>query len=216
VSLGVFGGTFNPIHFAHLRLAEEAREALGLARVLFIPSADPPHKKRELAGASHRLEMVARAIAANPSFEALTLELDRPGPSYTVETLQLLRKRYPGRSLWFLMGSDTLAELHTWHEPETLLGLTNLAVARRPGSADEPLAALISGKLAEGFHAAAGRLVHRSGTEIRSIPFAPLDISASDIRRRISHGASVRYLLPEAIIDYIEKHRLYQLDQEGA
>jgi nicotinate-nucleotide adenylyltransferase len=210
VSLGVFGGTFNPVHFAHLRLAEEVREALGLERVLFIPSADPPHKSRQLASAAQRLEMVELALASNPAFEALDLELRRPGPSYSVDTLRALSRLYAGQRLWFLLGSDTLAELDSWRDPEQLVGLADFAVVGRPGSGHAQLASLLPERLAEHFRPGPNGLEHDSGHEIRSIPFPALEISASDIRRRIARGASVRYLTPDAVIDYIEKHRLYQ------
>ena len=210
MNLGVFGGTFNPVHFAHLRLAEEVRETLGLERVLFLPSADPPHKRRELASARQRLEMVELAIAANPRLEARDLELERSGPSYTVDTLGELRRRQPARTLWFLMGADSLTELHTWRQPGRIFELANLAVVARPGTAERALSALLPDSLADGFHEGPAGLEHESGHEIRMIPFLPLAISASDIRRRIARGASIRYLVPDAVIDYIEKHRLYQ------
>ncbi len=210
MSLGVFGGTFNPVHLAHLRLAEEAREALGLERVLFIPSADPPHKSTDLASATQRLRMVELAIASNPSFDALDLELERTGPSYTVDTLCELTHRYDDQLLWFLMGTDTLTELGSWYEPEKLVGLTNIAVVARAGSAQRSLESLLPEHLASLYVSVQGRLRHSTGREVRSIPFAPLDISASDVRRRVARGASIRYLVPDAVIEYIEKHRLYQ------
>ncbi len=210
MSLGVFGGTFNPVHLAHLRLAEEVREALALERVLFVPSADPPHKQSELAAATQRLEMVQLAIASNPSFEALDLELQRPGPSYSVDTLRALAERYAGQPLWFLMGTDTLAELDTWHEPETVVGLTNIAVVGRPGSTHCALELLLPERLAGSFVSGPGLLRHASGHEIRSVPFPPLGISASDIRRRVARGASIRYLVPDTVIDYIQKKGLYE------
>lgn len=210
MSLGVFGGTFNPVHLAHLRLAEAAREALALERVLFIPSADPPHKSHDLASAAQRLEMVELAIASNPSFEALDLELRRAGPSYSIDTLHALSELYPGQALWFLMGTDTLAELDTWREPEALFGLANIAVVGRPGSTRRSLESLLPGRLAAGFVAGPDGLQHGSGHEIRSVAFSPLDISASDIRRRIGRGASIRYLVPDAVAEYIDKNRLYE------
>ncbi len=210
MSLGVFGGTFNPVHLAHLRLAEEAREVLGLERVLFIPSADPPHKSADLASATHRLQMVEIAIASNPSFDALDLELERTGPSYTVDTLRELTHRYDDQELWFLMGTDTLTELGSWYEPEKLVGLTNIAVVARAGSAQRSLESLLPERLASLYVPLPGRLRHSTGREVCSIPFSPLDISASDIRRRVARGASIRYLVPAAVIEYIEKYRLYQ------
>ena len=210
MSLGVFGGTFNPIHFAHLRVAETVREALDLERVLLIPSADPPHKSRRLTSATHRLEMVKLASASNPSLETLDLELKRPGPSYTVDTLRALSRRYKGQQLWFLLGTDTLTELDSWHEPKTLLGLANFAVVGRPGFEQQPLESLLPERLAGSFIAGPNVLKHESGREIRSVPFPPLGISASDIRKGIARGASIRYLVPDAVIEYIEKHHLYQ------
>ncbi len=210
MSLGVFGGTFNPVHLAHLRLAQEVRESLALERVLFVPSADPPHKQLDLAGARQRLEMVQLAIASNPSFEALDVELQREGPSYSVDTLRVLSQRYAGQPLWFLMGTDTLAELDTWHDPETFVGLTNIAVVGRPGSAHCALELLLPERLAASFVSGPGLLRHASGREIRSVPFPPLSISASEIRRRVARGASIRYLVPDAVIDYIQKNGLYE------
>ena len=216
MSLGVFGGTFNPLHVAHLRLAEEAREMLGLRRVLFVPSASPPHRDAPRVSAAQRLEMVYRAIASNPSFEALTLELERPGPSFTVDTLQELTKQHPGERLWFLMGSDSLAELDTWREPERIFTLASIAVAARPDRPGGSLLSQLPPSLAGGFRETPHGLEHASGTEIRGVPFTPLAISASDVRRRIARGSSVRYLVPNAVIDYIEKHRLYEPDQEDS
>ncbi len=210
MSLGVFGGTFNPVHLAHLRLAEEVRETLALERVFFIPSADPPHKSHGLASATQRLEMVKLASASNPSFEALDLELQRPGRSYSVDTLRVLSQRYAGEPLWFLMGTDTLAELDTWYEPETLVGLANIAVVGRPGSARRSLESLLPERLVGSFVVGPDLLTHGSGRVIRSIPFSPLGISASDIRQRVARGTSIRYLVPDAVIEYIEKNHLYE------
>ncbi|MFQ5513842.1 MAG: nicotinate-nucleotide adenylyltransferase [Myxococcota bacterium] len=216
MSLGVFGGSFNPIHFAHLRLAEQARETLGLERVLFVPSASPPHKSADLAPARRRLEMVAIAIATNPCFEVLDLELERGGPSYTVDTLRLLSERHRGACLWFLLGSDSLAELDTWRDPEGILELCSLAVAGRPGTARAPLESLLPASLARQFRRTPRGLEHTSGQEIRAVPFGPQAISASDIRERAARSASLRYLVPDGVIDYIVKHRLYAPRQEEA
>ena len=115
MSLGVLGGTFNPIHVAHLRLGEAAREALGLERVLFVPAGDPPLKAAGVASAAHRLEMVKLATADNPGFEVADLELSRAGPSYTVDTLDELRRRRPEEELWFVLGADAFSELESWY-----------------------------------------------------------------------------------------------------
>jgi len=133
VKLGVLGGTFNPIHLAHLRLAEELRETLELERVLLIPAGEPALKRSDVAPAAHRLEMVRRATASNPALEVDDLELRRGGPSFTVDTLRTLRARHPTAALWFLVGADTLPELESWREPERLFELASFAVATRPG-----------------------------------------------------------------------------------
>ena len=212
MNLGVFGGTFNPVHVAHLRVAEEVREALGLAKVLWIPSADPPHKRGSIAPARRRLEMVRLATASNPAFETLDLELSRPGPSYTVDTLAQLREIHPDARLWFLIGADALEEVHTWHRPERLFELASFAVFSRPGTPSRPLPERLAPDLARLFRAGPTRLEHREGHELREVAVPQLDVSASDLRRRIARGASVRYLVPDPVIDYIEKHRLYRED----
>jgi nicotinate-nucleotide adenylyltransferase len=192
VSLGILGGTFDPIHLAHLRIAEEAREALALARVLFVPAADPPWK-RAVASYADRLEMVRLAVAPNPAFEASDVEGGRPGPSYTVETLEELRSRFPDEPLWFIVGADAFAEIERWHHAPRLFELASFAVLERPGSpsATGPIPA--------------GARVRRLGTTL-------LEVSASDLRRRVARGESLRYLVPDAVIDYIEKHHLYRED----
>jgi nicotinate-nucleotide adenylyltransferase len=212
VTLGVVGGTFNPIHLAHLRVAEEVREALGLDRILLIPSADPPHKGAGLAPAEQRLEMARLAAASNPRFEVLPLELGRTGPSFTVDTLGQLGRERPGDRLWFVIGSDAFAELDTWYRPEALFELASFAVVRRPGHDGRPLGALLPPRLAGLFEMTADALIHASGHEVREIPISQLDISATDIRRRIARGASIRYLVPDAVREYIEKHALYRED----
>jgi len=208
VNCGILGGTFNPIHCAHLRLAEVAREALGLARIAFIPASQPPLKHRDVAPASDRLAMVERAIANNPAFEVLRLELERQGPSYSVDTLRELRRSRGAERFWFILGSDALRELHLWHEPAAFLELTSIAVAARPGS-EAPLEELLPESLRGQFRRGEQGLVHDSGQEIRQIPFAPLEVSASEIRRLHSRNRSIRYLVPDPVLDYIEKRGLY-------
>lgn len=212
MKLGILGGTFDPIHLAHLRLCEELREALALDRVLLIPAGDPPLKRAGVTAAPHRLEMVRRAIASNPALEADDLELRRCGPSYTVDTLAALRARHPGAELWFLLGADALADLESWHQPARLLELANFAVATRPGYV-RPLRELLPRALATPFRDASlgGRpgLLHANGNELRAVSSTPLEISAREIRRRAAAGESIRYLVPDDVREYITKHRLY-------
>lgn len=195
--VGVLGGTFDPIHCAHLRIAEEARERLELDRVLFVPAAHQPLKPRPAAAARDRLEMVRLAVASNPAFEALDLEIERPGPSYTVDTLRALAARLPGARLWFIVGGDALPELDRWREPGALVELAGFAVVPRPGQAD-PLRARVPASL------------RGPGSEWVEVPCPRLDISATDIRRRVAEGRSIRYLVPDAVLEYVEKRRLYQ------
>jgi len=209
VALGLLGGTFNPVHVAHLRLAEVAREALELASIAFIPAAQPPLKRAGVAPAAARLEMVELATASNPHFQVLDLELERDGPSYTADTLEALRARHPEHALWFLLGSDALADLESWQRPERLFELANLGVAARNGDS-RPLADLLPGRFASAFERGPRGLVHRaSGHEIRPVAFSPLAVSARAIRARVPSGRSIRYLVPDAVIEYIGKHGLY-------
>ncbi len=209
MNLGVLGGTFNPIHLAHLRLAEEMRESLALERVLLVPAGDPPLKHRGIAPAAQRLEMVRRASATNPALETCDLEVRRAGPSYSVDTLAELRARMPSTALWFIVGADTLPDLEKWHDPERLFSLAHFAVATRPGH-PQSLRELLPAALAHAFRDGPRGLVHTSGNEVRAIPFTPLAISASDIRRRVARGASIRYLVPDEVLEYVRKHQLYR------
>lgn len=214
MNLGILGGTFNPVHVAHLRVAEEVREALALDRVLFVPSADPPHKSRDLASATHRLEMTLRATASNPAFEVLDLELHRRGPSYTVDTLRTLSERHTGARLWFVIGTDAFREIDTWYAPERLFELASFAVMPRPGAETRDLAALLPKPLRTAFRATPHGLTHASGQEVRGVAVSALAVSATDIRRRIARGASIRYLVPDVVLEYIEKHHLYAPREE--
>lgn len=209
MKLGVLGGTFNPIHLAHLRLAEELSEELALDRVLFIPAAEPPLKPSGVVSAQARLEMTRLATADNPRFEVLDLELHRSGPSYTVDTLRELTQRYPGTRLWFLIGTDAIAELDQWHQPEQLFELASFAVATRPGS-PLPLQKLLPARLAQLFRKQGEALLHASGNEMRVIQFTPLHVSSTDIRQRVRSKRSIRYLVPEAVAEYIQKQHLYE------
>jgi len=211
VSLGVFGGTFNPIHLGHLRAAEQVVEALGLERLLFVPSGAPPHKgSAALAPAELRLDWVERSIADNKHFEVDALEIRREGPSYTIDTLrEIVERTAPVRPV-FVIGSDALREVGTWREPAGVLALAHVAVMARPeprgAGTGADLRDILPGELtaaydfADGGHS--GR--HRSsGVWIRWLPIEPLDISATDIRARVQAGNSIRYLVPESVRDSV-------------
>jgi nicotinate-nucleotide adenylyltransferase len=195
---GVFGGTFDPIHVAHLAVAEAARDTFGLRRVLFVPAAQPPHKPgRAITPVEHRLAMVEAAVVGNPAFEVSRIEVDRDGPSYTVDTLAALCDADPRQRLALIVSADSYAELPTWHEPERILELAALIVAPRDGyAAPDP------DFLARTYPAANAAVAFLSGPHIR--------LSASEIRAQAAAGRSVRYLVPDAVAAYIGDHGLYQ------
>lgn len=196
--LGVFGGTFDPPHLGHLVLAEAAADHLGLARVLFVPAGAPPHKEASAvrAGADHRLAMTRLAIAGNARFALARTDIDRPGPHYTVDMLRLLRDEYPHSDLVLLIGGDSLRDLPTWSRPQELIALARLGVLRRPAD-DIDLAAL-------------ERAIPGLTARVEWIPAPRLDISSSAIAAAIAAGRSVRYLVPDAVLAYIEAHGLYK------
>jgi len=198
MKLGVMGGTFDPIHYGHLAAAEEARMQLKLERVLFAPVRIPPHKPdEEILALEHRLAMVELAIASNPHFSLSRVDIDRPAPYYTIDTIAILREEWQvGRyDIHFIMGSDSFADILTWHRPQKLLELCHLAVMARPGYEIDLLA------LEASLPGASSRI------QLLDMPF--LDISSSDLRRRVGEGLSIKYLLPEAVESYIHAHHLY-------
>ncbi|CAG0944518.1 MAG: putative nicotinate-nucleotide adenylyltransferase [Rhodocyclaceae bacterium] len=209
--LGLLGGTFDPIHYGHLRLAEEAREALGLSGLCWIPAGQPPHRAAPRVAAAHRLEMVRRAVAGNPAFTVDDAETRAPGPSYTVTTLERLRATMPECPLVLLMGADAFLGLAAWHRWRELLDLAHLGVATRPGFPLSPetwpaeLARTCAGRLG----GAADALRTSPAGRVVGFPMTPLDISASLLRARLAGGLSVRYLLPDPVREYIEAHHLY-------
>ncbi len=185
--LGVYGGAFDPPHLGHLVAASDACDALGLHRLLWIPSAVHPLKAVRTA-ADVRLEMVRAAVADDPRFAADDLELRRTGPSYTVDTLRELRAREPGAQLFFLTGADNLADLPRWREPDEVARLATLAVVSRAGDAlpaDAPYPAV-------------------------SVAVTRVDVSSTEIRRRVAAGLSIRYLVPEAVRAVVDRERLYR------
>lgn len=214
---GILGGTFNPIHIAHLRIAEEVRETCALDRVLFIPAAAPPHKNvAEEVPFAQRLAMVEAAIADNPAFFASDLESRRPGKSYSVHTLEILRRKGPNDELFFIIGMDSFCDIASWKEYPRLFELANIVVAARPGSVVNEPQSLLPVAIREEFcyDYASKSLSHRSGTRVIFIEETCLDISSTRIRRLAAEGRSVRYLVPPAVEAYISSHGLYR-GQEG-
>ncbi|MEZ4332056.1 MAG: nicotinate-nucleotide adenylyltransferase [Myxococcota bacterium] len=215
--IGLFGGTFNPIHLGHLRAAEEVREALGLAGIAFIPSNVPPHKRTEegdpIAPAAQRLAWVERAIAGHAPFSIDRVELDREGPSYLVDTLSTIRKRDPdGPPPVFIVGEDAFAEMGEWRSPDALFGLADLAVMTRPPGRMDDLEARMPAVVRDRFEFEAGGRIARhssAGTRIDLVPITALDISSSRIRRACREGRSIRWLVPESIRESIERSRCY-------
>lgn len=201
-ALGLMGGTFDPVHLGHLAIAEEAREALGLARILFIPAAIPPHRPAgSVAAAEDRAAMVAVAIDGNPAFEMSRIELERAGPSYTSDTVEALAaaERAAGREpdLTFILSAETLRQLPTWHAPERLLDACRIAVVPRDGYPAPSRA-----WLAERFPGRDGRIDFLTAPR--------LEVSSTVIRERVAAGRSIRYLVPPAVAAYIDDHGLYR------
>lgn len=200
--LGIYGGTFDPVHYGHLLLAESAREQLRLDEVWFMPAAVPPHKReRELTAAKQRVEMLDLAIAGNPAFRVSKLELDRGGVSYTVDTLQAIKDQQPDAELFLLMGADSLRDLLTWREPARICELAWPVVSRR-ADAPEPdyrqLAHLMS----------PDRLAAMEGMRLE-MPIVQL--SSTDLRARAAAGKSLRYRTPRAVEQYIKAQKLYSV-----
>ena len=196
MNIGILGGTFDPIHMGHLVVAEEARTKLGLREVLFVPAGQPWLKQdRNITPAVHRIEMVRLAIADNPHFKLSTLEVEHPGPSYTVDTLTVLQKQLGNEaSLFFVLGRDTLAELPLWKEPRKVVQLCRLVVPPRLGSKDlKHLEEAIPGLL----------------NRVIQLDMPVIGVSSSEIRQRLAQGLTIRYLVPLEVEKYITEHRIY-------
>lgn len=211
MKLGLLGGTFNPVHLGHLRIAEAAREAAGLAEVLFIPAADPPHKP--LAGEvafELRYAMVQRAIADHPAFAVTDIEARRQGKSYTVETLTALRADRSKDELYFIVGSDSFLEIGLWHRYAEIFSLASLVVVSRPGSlVTHPLQQLPVDVRGVFYQESTDCLRHVSGTTIRFVEDCRLEISSSHLRDLVAEGRSLRYLMPHDVSTYIAQKGLY-------
>ena len=199
--LGIFGGTFDPVHYGHLLLAECCREQCRLDRVWFLPTATPPHKlSAEITPADHRAEMLSLAIAGNAAFEVCRYELDRGGVNYTADTLAHLRQEDPDRELFFLMGGDSLADLPTWREPARICELATLVVVQRPGMTELNFDSLSGALSADQIDAIRRHLVE----------MPRIDLSAREMRALVAAGKSIRYRTPRSVEKYIETHGLYR------
>lgn len=184
----MFGGTFDPPHVAHLALAERAREQLRLDLVLFVPAARPPHKrKRPVSDAATRVTLTRLAVRGNAAFRVSTIEIERDGPSFTVDTLRELQLAHRRAKLYLLLGQDSLVDFRTWRHPEAIRRLATLVVAARPGT-------------------------RRTGPQrgVRWLASPALDVSSRDLRRRVGRGESIRYLVPEAVNEWIRRKGLYR------
>ncbi|MGH7554419.1 MAG: nicotinate-nucleotide adenylyltransferase [Longimicrobiales bacterium] len=186
--VGLFGGTFDPPHSGHLIVAQDALIRLGLDRLIFIPAATPPHKQdREITPAAIRLAMLRAATAEDPRFEVDDLEIRRAGPSYTVDTLRAYLSAQPDAELFLIVGADQYEEMNTWHEADEVRRLARLAVLSR-----------------------AGCVAEQANEHVAAVPVTRIDISATDIRKRIRAHEPIRYLVPAAVEELITRHRLYR------
>ena len=210
--LGLLGGTFDPIHHGHLRLAEEAWDGLGLDSVLLIPAGSPPHRNTPRTSAEHRLAMVQLAAEANDHLKVDAAEVRAEGPSYTVLSLERLRALHgPDQPLVLLVGADAFLGLATWHRWKDIFTLAHIAVATRPSHVleVEHMAPALAEEFQQRLHRGASALQEAPAGYIVPFGITPLDISATAIRAALSTGRSPRYLLPEAVVDYIGRHQLY-------
>lgn len=196
-AIGIIGGAFDPIHYGHLIIAEEARVELGLEKVVFVTAGIPPHKKDyEVSDAEHRHAMTCLATASNPCFECSRMELDRPGPSYTVDTIEVFKKTIgEGTDIFFVSGVDAILEILTWHEPHRLKSMCKLVAATRPGYDLNDLR---------------HRLPQEFMDQVIFMETPGVHISSTDLRERARMGKSIKYMVPEQVEAYISTHGLYR------
>ena len=212
--IGLFGGTFNPIHYGHLRPAQEIGAWLNLNPVIFIPASDPPHKeKREILPGALRAQMVRLAVADNPRFSFSDVEINRPGKSYSVETVSYFRGHFGEESeLYFILGLDAFLEIGTWKDPAILFTLCHFVIMTRPGFEKKFTPDHLPVDLAHNFcyDAGKGGYMHKSGYGVFPREITALDISSTRIRESVRNGVSIKYLLPPVVEEYIAEQQLYQ------
>ncbi|HLH80885.1 MAG TPA: nicotinate-nucleotide adenylyltransferase [Chthonomonas sp.] len=194
--LGIIGGTFDPIHYGHLFVAEESRVRFRLDKVLFVPAGIPPHKKNEeITPPKHRYAMTVIGIHGNPAFECSSIEIDRGGVSYTIDTLISLREQYPQDEFFYITGIDAVCDLLTWHRHQDVMRMARFIAAARPGYSLNRLR---------------DRLPLEYLENILLLGSTMLDISSTELRYRVRHNLPIRYLTPDGVVEYIRKHRLYR------
>lgn len=199
--LGILGGTFDPPHNAHLILAQHAYEQLELDKVLFVPAGVPPHKNGTRTSVGDRLAMLEAVLSDNPHFEISRVDIDRPGPHYTIDTIRILQEQNPDAELFFIMGGDVFRDLPNWERPQDLFATAKLAVAvmRRPGVDGSDLRADMHGNIIPDLE---------NHTIMLTSPL--IEFSSTDIVERLMNGKSVRYMVPQPVLEYIEEHGLYK------
>jgi len=199
-SVAIIGGSFDPIHYAHLRLGEQICEQYAVGLVVYVPNRLSPLKEEgNVSAAQDRYAIVELAVADNPRFAVCDCEIDRPGPSYSIDTIRALRQMLSSEvEILFVTGADTILDLPEWREPDAIMGESRVVAARRPGFDLDRMSAVLGPRRA-------------SNIELLDMPM--MDISSNDIRHRVSQGRSIRYLTPPVVIDYIKRHNLYQAAQ---
>lgn len=198
-NVGMLGGTFDPIHYGHLAIAEDCGAQLGLEVVLFVPAGGPPHKQgRAISPAADRLAMVERAIATNPRFGLSRIDVERPGLSYSVDTVRALQAQLgPETRIFFIVGADSLIDLPTWREPDQLSHLCQIVAVNRPGYAQVDLARLEA-------------TIPETTRRIIQLTTPGIDVSSTQLRQRVAEGRPIRYLVPDPVLAYIQEHGLYR------
>jgi len=215
MKLGIFGGTFNPIHYGHLRAAEEAKEKIGLDKVIFIPSGNPPIKTKDLIESSYRYAMTRLATGSNDNFVVSDIELKETEKSYTVNTLQQLGKAYAGDKLFFILGIDAFLDITNWWQPERLISMVDFILMTRPGFdfvdiKKSPYITKYSIQNTVSENTVSEFWLLTSGKKVFPVKTTPLSISSTQIRRLLKDRSSIKYLLPEAVEDYIYTNNLYK------
>jgi nicotinate-nucleotide adenylyltransferase len=209
--LGIMGGTFDPIHTGHLLAAEGARWHVKLDEVVFVPTGQPWQKPVVVADPEDRYRMTELAIASNPAFSVSRVELDQPGPTYTVETLRRLRAGLPdGGRLFLILGADVILQLPSWKDPGEVIALAELVAVSRPGYDLGGLQAALAATLQESAAGAAGAGERGPVPRLHTVPIPQLAISSTDVRTRVAAGVPIRYLTPDPVVDYIAEHGLYR------